>query len=92
MIGIPEVDAAIQATEEWLAYFDRRLAWRDRNHAYTALVAGLHALRDCLPADEAAYVRRVPSGAVARLLFRRLASDPPSSVAQDTQRISATHP
>jgi uncharacterized protein (DUF2267 family) len=34
----------------------RRLGWHDRERSYLALLAALHALRDCLPRDEAVYV------------------------------------
>ena len=33
-----------------------RLGWHDRERAFSALVAALHALRDCLPRNEAVYV------------------------------------
>lgn len=56
MTGIQELDTAVQAAEGWLTDLVQRLGWHDRERAFRALVAGLHALRDCLPADEAVYV------------------------------------
>ncbi len=56
MTGIKELDTAVQATEEWLTDLVQRLGWHDRERAFRALMAVLHALRDCLPADEAVYV------------------------------------
>ncbi len=54
--GIPELDEAIPAVETWIADFMGRLGWRSREKAYGALLATLHALRDCLPRDEAVYI------------------------------------
>jgi len=56
MTAIQEFDTAVEAAEEWLTDLIQRLGWQDRERAYQALVAGLHALRDCLPGDEAVYV------------------------------------
>jgi uncharacterized protein (DUF2267 family) len=49
------VDAA-RATEDWIDDFVRRLGWRDRDRAYSALIAALHALRSCLQQDEVIYL------------------------------------
>lgn len=56
MTAIDDFNAAVRATEDWLDDFVHRLGWHDRERAYLALVAALHALRDCLPRDEATYV------------------------------------
>jgi uncharacterized protein (DUF2267 family) len=47
-------DSTIQTTNRWLHEIEQRLGWQDRHHAYQALRAVLHALRDCLAVDEAA--------------------------------------
>ena len=51
-----ELNAAVAATEDWVDDLMRRLAWQDREHVYRALLATLHALRDCLPREEAIYL------------------------------------
>jgi uncharacterized protein (DUF2267 family) len=56
MTGIQELDNAIGATQDWITELTRLLGWQDRSKAYLALRAGLHALRDCLPLEEAAYL------------------------------------
>jgi len=56
MSAIQELNAAVQATQDWIDDLMRRLAWHDRERAYLALLAALHALRDCLGHDEAVYV------------------------------------
>jgi len=56
MTSIPELDRAVQIAEDWIGEFAQRLGWHDRERACRALVVGLHALRDCLPANEAVYV------------------------------------
>jgi uncharacterized protein (DUF2267 family) len=48
--------ASVRATEDWIDDLRRRLGWHDRERVYLALLAVLHALRDCLPRDEAVYV------------------------------------
>jgi uncharacterized protein (DUF2267 family) len=45
----------------------RRLAWRDRQRVYLALLTTLHALRDCLQRDEA-----ISTGAQFPALLRGL--------------------
>ncbi|MDR3466855.1 MAG: DUF2267 domain-containing protein [Xanthobacteraceae bacterium] len=54
----PNLDFAIalQATEAWVDDLAKRLAWHDRSRAWRALIATLHALRDCLGRDEAVHV------------------------------------
>ncbi len=56
MTAIQDLNAAVQATEDWIDDLMRRLAWHDRERAYLALLAALHALRDCLGGDEAVHV------------------------------------
>ncbi len=46
----------LQATEGWLDDLMRNLAWHDRRRTWAALLAVLHALRDCLGRDEAIYL------------------------------------
>jgi uncharacterized protein (DUF2267 family) len=54
----PSLDfaTALQTTEAWVDDLAKRLAWHDRSRTWTALVATLHALRDCLGRDEAVYI------------------------------------
>jgi uncharacterized protein (DUF2267 family) len=61
------VDAAVRATEDWIDDFVQRLGWRDRERVYLALLAGLHALRECLQQSEAIYL-----GAQLPVLLRGL--------------------
>ena len=56
MTGLKDLDIAVPATEEWLGDLMQRLGWQDRERVYLALFAALHALRDCLPFEEAVYV------------------------------------
>ena len=56
MTATPEFDAALRAAEEWVDDLVQRLGWRDRRHAYLALLAAMHALRDSLPREQAAYL------------------------------------
>jgi uncharacterized protein (DUF2267 family) len=56
MPAIQEFNAATQAAEDWIDDFRQRLGWNDRERVYVALVAALHALRDCLGRDEAVYI------------------------------------
>jgi len=51
-----DFNAAAQSAEEWVADLMRQLAWQDSARAYLALIATLHALRDCLERDEAMYL------------------------------------
>jgi uncharacterized protein (DUF2267 family) len=52
MTGIQALDTAVQTTEEWIGALMARLGWSDKERAYLALLAALHALRDALPRDE----------------------------------------
>jgi uncharacterized protein (DUF2267 family) len=56
MAAIREIDDALRATEDWIDDLMRRLAWHDRERVYLALLATLHALRDCLGRDEAVHL------------------------------------
>jgi uncharacterized protein (DUF2267 family) len=56
MTEIQDFNAAVQSAEEWVDDITKRLGWHDRARAYLALLAALHALRDCLGRDEAIYV------------------------------------
>ncbi|WP_037427244.1 DUF2267 domain-containing protein [Sinorhizobium sp. CCBAU 05631] len=48
-----DLDSAFQATQNWISDLMWRLRWHDRERVYQALIATLHALRDCLDGDEA---------------------------------------
>jgi uncharacterized protein (DUF2267 family) len=56
MAGLQDLHAAIPATEDWVDDLQRRLGWQDRERVYQVLLAALHALRDCLPRDEAIFL------------------------------------
>ena len=56
MTAIDSLNAAVPATNEWIDDLMRRLDWHDRERVCLALLAALHALRDCLGRDEAVYV------------------------------------
>jgi len=56
MTATEDFNAAVRATEDWIDDLVRRLGWHDREYAYLALIASLHALRDSLPRDEAIYL------------------------------------
>ena len=56
MTAIHDLNAAVRATEDWIDDLMRRLGWHDRERVYTALLAALHALRDCVGRDEAVYL------------------------------------
>jgi len=51
--GIRAFDSTIQTTNVWLNDLADRLGWQDKQRAYHALTAVLHALRDRLPVDQA---------------------------------------
>jgi uncharacterized protein (DUF2267 family) len=51
-----DLSSEVQATDAWIDDLMRRLSWRERQRTYLALLATLHALRDCLGRDEAVYV------------------------------------
>jgi uncharacterized protein (DUF2267 family) len=52
--GIAAFDSTVQTTNIWLSDLLDRLGWQDRQRAYHALRAVLHALRDRLTVDQAA--------------------------------------
>ena len=54
MMAIAEFESAARSAQDWIDELERRLDWRDSEKVYLALVATLHALRDSLPAHEAA--------------------------------------
>jgi len=56
MTSILDLRSAVQATEAWVDDLMRCLGWHDRQRTFLALLATLHALRDCLGHDEAVYV------------------------------------
>jgi len=80
MTAIQSVDAAARETENWIDDFVERLGWRDRNRAYSALIASLHALRDCLHRDPG-----VDAEQVARAMFALLAERLPPTEVEDAK-------
>ena len=70
MTMMQEFKAAVEATETWVDDLMRLLGWHDQKRVYLALIAALHALRDCLPRDEAVQV-----GAALPILLRGLYYD-----------------
>jgi uncharacterized protein (DUF2267 family) len=52
----PELGAAVATVRDWVSDLMRRLEWQERSTAFRALLASFHALRDCLPRDEAVYL------------------------------------
>ncbi|MER8485700.1 DUF2267 domain-containing protein [Mesorhizobium sp. M1322] len=51
-----DLNNALQSTQNWISDLMWRLRWHDREQVYRALIATLHALRDCLNPDEAVYM------------------------------------
>jgi len=51
--GVTALDHSVQETNVWLKAIDEQLALESRHHAYNALRAVLHALRDRLPPEVA---------------------------------------
>lgn len=51
---VPAFDKTLEKTNRWLTHLAQTIACRDRNHAYLALRAVLHALRDRITPDEVA--------------------------------------
>jgi uncharacterized protein (DUF2267 family) len=56
MTTISDLGSEVKATEAWVDDLMRLLGWHDRQRTFIALIATLHALRDCLGRDEAVYV------------------------------------
>lgn len=54
MTQVPVLASAWHKSQQWLAEIADELGWTDTQHAYVALRATLHALRDRLTVDEAA--------------------------------------
>jgi uncharacterized protein (DUF2267 family) len=52
--GLPAFDSTVQTTHIWVNDVAERLGWQDKQRAYLALRAVLHALRDHLSVDGAA--------------------------------------
>ncbi|WP_316164957.1 MULTISPECIES: DUF2267 domain-containing protein [unclassified Bradyrhizobium] len=50
-MGVTALDHSVQETNVWLKAIDEQLALESRHHAYNALRAVLHALRDRLPPE-----------------------------------------
>src|ERR1019366_668726 len=50
------LDDVVRATMDWIDDLLQRLGWQDRDNAYSALIAALHALRDWLPHEEAIFI------------------------------------
>ena len=51
--GVTALDHTVQETNIWLKAIDEQLALENRHHAYNALRAVLHALRDRMPPEVA---------------------------------------
>lgn len=51
--GIRAFDSTVQTTNIWLNDLADQLGWQDKQRAYHALTAVLHALRDRLPLEQA---------------------------------------
>ena len=56
MTTISDFNGVVAAADDWINDLMRRLGWQDRERVYRALLASLHALRDCLARDEAVYI------------------------------------
>jgi uncharacterized protein (DUF2267 family) len=56
MTGLQTLDQSVQTTNVWLNGIMQELHTMDRQEAFQALRAALHALRDRLPVDEAAHL------------------------------------
>ena len=52
--GLASFDRTVQKTNAWIKDVMRTLGWKDREKAYKALKATLHALRDRLTIEETA--------------------------------------
>jgi uncharacterized protein (DUF2267 family) len=65
--SVAALDHTIQETNIWLKALDERLHFHDRHHAYSALRAVLHALRDRLTPETAVHL-----GAQLPMLVRGL--------------------
>jgi uncharacterized protein (DUF2267 family) len=54
--GLDVFDTTLQKTHRWLNELMQIMEWDDKDHAYLALRATLHALRDRLTVDEVAHL------------------------------------
>jgi uncharacterized protein (DUF2267 family) len=54
--GLSQFDESLHVTNTWLKDIMLELGWTDRNAAYSALRATLHALRDRLSVEEGAHL------------------------------------
>lgn len=62
MCASHDFNNALQGTQNWISDLMWRLHWHDREQVYQALIATLHALRDCLDRDHAVYIgARLPA-------------------------------
>src|SRR5262245_25470652 len=52
--GLHTFDSTVQTANLWLNDLMERMGWRERQRAYQALRAVLHALRDHLPVEQVA--------------------------------------
>jgi uncharacterized protein (DUF2267 family) len=64
-LSVPALDHTVQETNIWLKAIAKKLHFKERPHAYSALRAVLHALRDRLTPDSAVHL-----GAQFPLLIR----------------------
>ncbi len=76
-LGLALFDTTVQTTNEWLQDVEAAVG-ADRQVAYRALRAVLHALRDRLPVEEAAEPGDQLPGPGPRHLLRRLEASPPA--------------
>lgn len=53
-VGLESIDHTVQLTHIWINDLDKGLGWNNKARAYRLLRNVLHALRDWLPANEAA--------------------------------------
>jgi len=87
--AIPHIEASIHTANVWIKELSQELGWDDRERAYHALRAVLHALRDRLTVDEAADL-----GAQLPLLIRGLyyeGWDPSSTPVKERHREMFLH-
>jgi uncharacterized protein (DUF2267 family) len=54
--GTKALDRSVQKANIWLKDLMKELNWSNRNRAYSALRATLHAIRDVLPVQEAVHL------------------------------------
>lgn len=52
--GLESIDRAVQLTHTWINELDGRLGWKSKSRSYRLLRTVLQAVRDWLPANEAA--------------------------------------